>query len=257
MRCPVAGGGSVKSVALLAILCCCSASLFAQKGPDIGSYIARIEGGEVEAVREEIPSLLDKYPNNAGVLYLQGLVTADGAEAVRIYQGIVDGFPRSEWADDALYKVYQFYYAIGLYRTAELKLNQLRKEYPESQYIATGSDVDTGKLAEESAHDTTTPGPSGGAAEARDQTRAPETSTDVAQGQFAIQVGAYFSLENAEKQKVFFEDRNYPVEVINRVRESRSLFLVLVGNYLTYDEAKGKAKEVQEKFGISSFVVSR
>src|SRR5512140_2678476 len=109
----------------LALLISLVGSTAAAQGsePDINSYIARINNGQGEEVRNEIPSLLAKYPNNPGVLYLQGLVTSDGGEAVRIYQSIVDNFPKSEWADDALYKVYQFYYALGLYRTAELKID--------------------------------------------------------------------------------------------------------------------------------------
>src|SRR5262245_17048137 len=87
------------------------AMLLAQ-GKDIAPYIARIEAGETEEVREDLRGLLEQYPNDPGVLYLQGLTTGDGAEAVRIYQNVVDGFPQSEWADDALFKVYQFYYSI-------------------------------------------------------------------------------------------------------------------------------------------------
>jgi hypothetical protein len=70
-------------------------------------------------------------------------------------------------------------------------------------------------------------------------------------------VGAYSARENAEKQKFFFEDQGYPVEVINRVRDSRQLFLVLVGNFLTYDEAKSRTEEIRRKYGVDSFVVSR
>jgi hypothetical protein len=64
---------------------------------DIRKYLSRIEAGEGDQIRAEMPSLLTKYPNHPGVLYLQGLLTRDGTEAVRVYQSIVDNFPRSEW----------------------------------------------------------------------------------------------------------------------------------------------------------------
>jgi len=51
-------------------------------------------GRQEDQVKAEIPSLLSKYPNNPGVLYLQAQTTSEGAEAVRIYQSIVDNFPR-------------------------------------------------------------------------------------------------------------------------------------------------------------------
>ena len=230
-----------------------SALFFAQDRPDIKHYLTRIEEGESEAVQEEIPSLLERYPNNPAVLYLQGRVTADGAEAVRIFQGIVDNFAHSEWADDALYRVYQFYYAIGLYRTAELKMNQLKKEYPNSEYIASASEVDTGKLAEESGEEATAPA----SPEVVGESKELRGGSPGVQGQFTLQVGAYASEENAETQKLFFEDLGHPVEVINRLKGSRSLFLVLVGNFMTYEEAKAKAAEIRKSYNIDAFVVSR
>jgi hypothetical protein len=51
--------------------------------------------------------------------------------------------------------------------------------------------------------------------------------------------------------------RDFPVEVINRVKDSKSLFLVFVGNYLTYDEAKSRIDEIWKSYRVESFVVSR
>jgi len=212
-----------------------------------------IQNGEAEQVRQELPTLLSRYPNDPGILYVQGMATSDGAEAVRIYQSIVDNFPKSEWADDALYKVYQFYYAIGLYRTAEMKLNQLKSDYPDSKYIAQSSDVETRKLTEErqpEAIDTAAP--------EREESKSVDESVRTApQAQFTLQVGAYTAQVNAEKQKLFFEDLGHPVEVINKVKQNRSLYIVLVGSYATYDEAKARGAEFKGKYGIESIVVSR
>jgi septal ring-binding cell division protein DamX len=212
-----------------------------------------IQNGQTEQVRQELPTLLSRYPNDPGVLYIQGMATSDGAEAVRIYQSIVDNFPKSEWADDALYKVYQFYYAIGLYRTAEMKLKQLRTDYPDSKLLAQSSAVETRRLAEENqpvATDTATPD--------TEQQRSVATLPKVEpQAQFTLQVGAYTAQVNAEKQKLFFEDLGLPVEVINKVKQNRSLYIVLVGNYATYDEAKARGAEFKKKYGIDSIVVSK
>ncbi|MEK9138317.1 MAG: hypothetical protein AAB393_14420, partial [Bacteroidota bacterium] len=134
---------------LMAVLLLPATHFSQDQESNIEKYLARVEKGEADAVRAELPSLLMKYPNNPGVLYLQGVLTINGTEAVRTYQSIVDNFPRSDWADDALHKVYQFYYAIGLYRTAEIKLNQLKTDYPQSKYVSAAGPVDTKDLAEE------------------------------------------------------------------------------------------------------------
>jgi cell division protein FtsN len=95
-----------------------------------------IYNGMPERVRTELPALYAEYPNDPAVIYLDAVLTSDGMQAVKKYQTIVDKFPASEWADDALYKIYQYYYSIGLYKTAEQKLAQLTQQYPHSLYVA-------------------------------------------------------------------------------------------------------------------------
>ncbi len=245
----------MKIILALALLTVLAGSMAAAQGgdPDINSYIAQINNGQGEEVRNEIPSLLAKYPNNPGVLYLQGMVTSDGGEAVRIYQSIVDNFPKSEWADDALYKVYQFYYALGLYRTAELKMTQLRKEYPNSKHLqAAAAEPETKGLAEEHQP------PPAAVQPVPDTVAQPAHEPVAAQPlHFALQVGAFTAQVNAEKQKLFFEQLGYPVEVLNKVKDNRALFLVWVGTYPTYDEAKAGGAEIKKKYNVASIVISR
>lgn len=233
----------MKTVISLLLLLLTVSSLHAQEAPPpIERYVGMIESGQGEPVRTELPSLLAKYPNNPGVLYLQGLLTKEGAEAVRLYQSIVDNHPKSEWADDALYRVYQFYQAIGLFRTAELKLNQLKRDYPRSQYVIGKTEAEPPAVVEEKQP----PPPVSG------QAKAPAV-----QGQFVLQVGAYSTQVNADKQKLFFEDLGYPVEVITRSKDGRTLFTVNVGNYATYDEAKAKSAALKKQYNLDSFVVTR
>ena len=247
----------MKALVILVLLA--MSAVLAQDTPvEMTKYLSMVEGGQTEQVRGEIPSLLTKYPNNSGVLYLQGLVTMDGTEAVRIYQSIVDNFPKSEWADDALYKVYQFYYAIGLYRTAEIKLNQLKKDYPTSKYVGGVAAVETGSLPEEKVQPLSDPEPAGQDVNITAQpTQSSDPLAEPVRGQYALQVGAYSLQENAEKQKLFFEDLGFSVEVMNKVKDSRSLYIVLVGNYRTAEEARTKGAEVKKAYNIQSMVVTR
>ena len=211
---------------------------------DVAKYLTMVQNGQGDQVKAEIPSLLSKYPNNPGVLFLQAQTTSEGAEAVRIYQSIVDNFPASEWASEALFKVYQFYYALGLYRTAEMKMAQLKKNYPASKRATGGDEVDTGKLPDDRPES-----PSAGAPPGADA-HPPATA------HFALQVGAYTTQANAEKQKAFFEGLGYTVELISRVKENKSLFLVLVGTYPSAEEAKAQGAEIRAKFHVDSIVTT-
>lgn len=227
---------------------------------DVQRYIGMVNAGQIDDVRKEIPALQEKYPNSPGVLYVQGLVAREGAEAARVYQSIVDNFPKSKYADAALFRVYQFYYALGLYRTAELKMNQLKQDYPNSRYLRPDA-KETSELAEEverppvpSTRDTSAIVAPAGTEKPAVASPAPSAVTP---SSFALQVGAYGTQVNAEKQRKFFAERGYSVELITKVRDTKTLFVVLLGSFATYDEAKAKGEELKKKYKVNSMVVPR
>lgn len=246
---------------MLAALIAWSALAVAQTGaPDVQQLVDLVNRGQGDVVKAELPSLLSRYPNNPGILYVQALLTSEGAEAVRMYQSIVDNFPKSEWADDALYKVYQFYYSLGLYRTAELKMAQLKREYPSSKYITSSAGPEAVKPAAEAQKPQQKPPATPPSAKPAADPHAPAESPSqqaVETGLFSLQVGAYTALTNADRQKKYFEERGYTAEVISRVRDGRSMYVVLVGAYRTYDEAKARAADIKQRLNIDSFVLSR
>lgn len=250
---------------------------FAQQ-PNIEQYVSRVEGGDADAVRAELSTLQQKYPNDAGVLYLQALLTTDGAEAVRLYQKLVDTYPASEWADDALYKVYKFYYAIGLYRTAELKLDQLRTRYPNSRYV-TGSRTEAEGSSPEPVQNTDTVSTSvsrertdsiAGARsprgdvppvvehESRLAIEPPRAATEpVAAESFTLQVGAFSTAANANRQKAFLDFHNYPADVAKKMRDGKSLYVVYVGRFATQEQARRTGEELKRSFNIEYIIVKR
>jgi cell division septation protein DedD len=271
-------------VILLALICAVGDITLAQSPePDIKRYVAAVNSGNADEVRKDLPALVTKYPNHPGVLYVQGLVTHEGSEALRTYQSIVDNFPESEWADDALYRVYEFYYALGLYRTAELKMQQLVERFPNSPYVraAAGTQAaqtipitdepdavppasappvtgtpDTGTPANEKEPPVVVaPDPSSGKQPSPEVTPSqPDAAIPV---RFALQTGAFGVQSNAEILKARFEAAGYPVEMISKVKDTRALFLVWVGNYSTYEEARAAVQEVKRTMGIDSIVISR
>jgi cell division septation protein DedD len=247
----------MKQFILLLILVCAAAVAASPQGtePDITKYITAINNGNADDVRRELPTLVTKYPNNPGVLYLQGLVAREGSEAIRTYQSVVDNFPKSEWADDALFRVYQFYYALGLYRTAEIKMKQLVERYPDSPYAKPGAAgrPQQGDTAPE------TPAPTEGAKVVPPSTAAPVQAPGdtVLLVRFVLQVGAFGLQSNAQALKERFETAGYTVEMISKMKDTRALFLVLVGNYATYEEARTAGQDVKRKMGVDAIVVSR
>jgi cell division septation protein DedD len=232
----------------------------------VENYVKIIEQGDAEKAFTESADLITSNPHNPGILYLQGRLSSDGTEALKYYQTILDNFPKSQWADDALYQTYQYYYAIGLYRTANLKLDQLKKQYPDSPYLNMKSSVPTtvdkkdDEIPQNVSLTVETPKP------ATLQTPTPQTPSlptssietrPTATLAFAIQVGAFSTLKNAEQQKTYFEELGYQVEISNKVRSGRSLFLVWVGTYPNAEEAVKVSFEIKKKYNIESIIVQR
>ena len=230
-----------------AVLLLASARLAAQEG-EIERYVELAGAGRLDEVRRALPGLLASRPEDPGVMYLKALTLADGSEAVRIYQDIVENHPRSPWADDALYRIAQFYQALGLVRTADLKMAQLRREYPDSPFGGGAGPVLAARSRDTAAAPARAP-VSGGR---------PAGATRPATGRpFALQVGAFSSEENAAKIKSRFAGAGYPVEIIRRSRGSRTMYLVWVGRYSSEEEARAQIPRIRQQQNVSPMVVSR
>ncbi|MCU0452796.1 MAG: SPOR domain-containing protein [Bacteroidetes bacterium] len=218
--------------------------------PDIRRRLEMIERGQADAVSAELPQLMTAHQNHPGVIYLQGVLTPDGTEAAKIYQNIVDNFPKDEWADDALYRLYQYYTSVGLYKTAEQKIAQLKLEYPFSTYASEGTTV----------RPTMKPAP----AAAEPKRDAPVTMTTPGTvpvpkfaAAFTVQVGAFSALANAEELKRKFEKEGFTSNIFTITRGTTKLHKVWVGEFPTIDEAKRFAGEIKKQFGLEAIAVSR
>ncbi|MCX7984597.1 MAG: SPOR domain-containing protein [Bacteroidetes bacterium] len=227
-------------------------------GPDIRRRLEMIERGQAEVVRAELPSLLAQYQNNPGILYLQAVLTPDGAEAAKIYQTIVDNFPRSEWADDALYRLYQYYYSIGLYKTADQKLQQLKQEYPFSAYATDQPSIaDNHLVLSREKNQSLDKQSSNVVRRERDSSQELKISPSRYPAGFTVQVGAFSTLQNAEELKSRFEQEGYSCYIFSLLTNGRKLHKVWIGEYKTYTEAREVVREIKEKYGLNAIVVSR
>lgn len=236
----------LKALTLFSLILAAMFPLYGQSNrtgePDIQRRLEQIEHGQAEAVKAELPTLMTNFQNHPGVLYLQGVLTTDGTEAAKIFQSIIDNFPKSEWVDDALYKLYQYYYSIGLYKTAEQKMQQLKNDYPFSTYA-------TDQRLEEEPKATA-------------QAEAPAVINQPGKIEkfstlFTVQVGTFSVLQNAEDLKSKFEREGYPSNIFTIVNNGRKLHKVWVGEFQSHDEAKRFTAEIKKKFSLDCIVVSR
>ena len=221
--------------------------------------------GQAERVRIELPGLERQYAEDPGVRYLDAILTTDGAAAIKKFQVIVDQFPQNEWADDALYKVYQYYYSVGLYKTADQKFEQLKQQYPNSLYVAGSSkEQKPAVMSQEPSVDTTKPAPVKQKQEAPpvvvEQPKQDAVQTPVpspAAAKFAVQAGAFSTAKNAQKQADFFGTIGRQAIVSTKVSNGKTLYVVSVEGFTSEQEARSFIAELKSKHNIESIIVAR
>ncbi len=121
-----------------AFIICFSALGQSQK---VHEYLKMVAEGKVTEVKTHLPDLLAAYPEDPGIMLLHGVVIEDAYRAVSIYERIVENFPQSEWADDAYWRIVQFYAIIGDIERAQSELETFRNKYPTSEFVAPANDV--------------------------------------------------------------------------------------------------------------------
>ena len=239
--------------------------MFAQlTEPEVRKRLDFIYNGQAERVRIELPSLQKQYPNDPGVAYLDAILTTDGVAAVKKFQAIVDGFPQNEWADDALYKVYQYYYSVGLYKTADQKFQQLKEQYPNSLYVVGLAQEQKPAPAQQQPvetknADTVEVKPAEQPAPVAPQavTQADTASAAVASGKFAVQAGAFSTEKNAQKQVDFFGSIGRKAVIGTKISNGRTLYVVSIEGFTTEQDARSVIAELKSKYNIETIIVAR
>jgi len=82
-----------------------------------------------------LPTMEQRYPNNPSLMYLKGLLETNGEEAKTIFAKLYNTHPTSEYGDDAVMKVSEYYYAAGLYVQAAIWLKKMPIYYSRSEHI--------------------------------------------------------------------------------------------------------------------------
>ncbi len=253
---------------------------------DVRTRLDAVYAGKADQVSRELPALLQQHPRDAGVLYIQAVLTTDGTLAAKRYQDIAENHPASVWADDALYKVYQYNYSLGLYKKADESMESLRSRYPQSIYV-TGAEA---KAADKSVTPAatvteqpaamkpvavpaetpaTTPRPLAAAAEKRpdpaknegvDQTKLPQQAKPVVQqasvaGRYYVQVGVFSTEENARSAI-----RKYGAMVgrmpgmTPKTSGGKTMYIVRFEGFDTADSARAFSTDLRMKHNLDSFV---
>jgi len=240
-------------------------------GQNIDMYISLIDEGQINSVKEKLPELISKYPNNAGVIYLQALLTKDGMKSLDLYKIIIEKFPKSSFSDDASVKLGEYFYARGLYSQACRSLSQFPRKHPRfydmqrvidllvASFQAVGQndsaqyylsiyqgmfpylDVEKYGINSSKVH--------------AQYSKKEKYSTK--QSPYVIQIGAFSSLTNANRLKLQANQIGHKVEIVQIQTNDRTLNAVRIIRYNSKTAAEKVGQNVKRKLGVDYRVLYR
>lgn len=234
---------SIKNLVYLALLFSAVPININAQDVNIVPYLQQIENGKADEVRNELIGLKERYSDDPSVMFLEGVLTENGQKAVVIYQKVVDEYPDSKFADAALYRIYSYYYALGLYESATEKLNKLIADYPKSPYIRIAKQNQLPVNPEITQEDKT------------DTTQHKNEDVKGTDYKFTIQAGAFSNNENAKSLQLKFEKSGIFSEIKDKLVAGTTFHVVYVGKFVTENDAGSFLKTINDKFELSGRVI--
>ncbi|MBL7999888.1 MAG: SPOR domain-containing protein [Candidatus Kapabacteria bacterium] len=107
----------------------------------VHNRIRLIMAGKSDEVRRELPELLRDFPVDAGVMFLNGILMEDAAKALTVYEQITREHPNNEWADDAQWRIVQFYALKRDTMRTWRELANYKRNYPLSEFLIHAIDI--------------------------------------------------------------------------------------------------------------------
>ena len=228
-----------------------------------------VRTGNYDEARKLLPTIVKANPNEASTLYYQGLLEKKGDKSLEYFEKLFEKHPNSDYADDALMQIGEYRYARGLYVSAERTLLKIPRQYPDSEHVRRAinllmqSMLVTGKSDTAQMYlkvfekrwgdlniDVDFPPIESSSAEKISKKKGRKAL-------FTIQIGAFGSKENAKRQREVFRSRGYDVSLGNKKVAGKTLHLVWVGKYSTYDKALDSARVLKAKFGVNYGIIDK
>lgn len=211
---------------------------------NIVPMLKKIESGSVEQVRTEVKSLLNNFPDDPSVQFVDAITTENAEQAVSKYITIFQKYPKSKYADAALFRAYSFYYAVGSYRKAQEYLFKLQKEYPSSPYLKSAEREiplieDSAPLLESD----------------KSEQKAEHVKSNDIDYKFTVQAGAFTNFSNATSLKNDLEDTGLSVEIKEKTVGGTLFYVVLAGKYKDRNLALKTSDKINIEFRLDSKVI--
>ena len=257
----------------------------------IDSLIQDVLHGSRDSAEKALSTIEQEYPNNPSVMYLKGLLETDGEAAMAFFSNLYNTHPTSDYGDDAVMKVAEYYYVAGLYVQAADWLKKMPIYYSRSEHIERAVKLFLNSLIVSGLKDTAIfysrvferqfpqldvdgkindllqdfEQSNQQKEDAKEQTpnsaepkniSTKQNYTNGSVGIYSLQSGAYSIRENAEFQKTNLIIAGFSARVTELHRNNRVLYAVRIGYYNSKNDAGIIGSQIKTKLDIATIVVT-
>jgi len=261
-------------------------SLFSQEKIDL--LIDDVLSGIKDSANYYLPFLESRYPNNSNMLFLKGLLEHDGEKAMKVFVDLYNNHPTSEYGDDAVMKVSEYYYASGLYIKSAEWLKKMPLFYSRSEHIERALKLFMNSLIVSGNKDTAI------FYSKVFKRQFPEIDVDekinlllinyddlklleeqnskkhnhdnkqndffksvkINKNKFSLQSGAFGAKENAEKQRLLINGAGFNARIVDLKRNDKRLYVVRIGYFESKEKAEKVANNVKLKLDLSTIIIN-
>ena len=241
-------------------------------GQNIDLYLSLIEEGKVEGVKENLPELSSKYPNNPGVIYLKAILTQDGNSAIKLYQDLLKKHPDSKYASYSAMKIGEYFYARGLYTQAATLLKNIPIKYPRFVDIQRVTNLMVNSFNAIGEADSARyyaliinsmfPNIDIESDMVIDKSKPLNQVFDFNRkrpdlGPYVVQIGAFGSEQNAKRLKLQASQLGHDVSINKVDSNGKRLYAVRVNRYKSKKQAEKAGRDIKTKLGMEYRVLYR
>ena len=267
-----------------------SSILFSQS--EIDQMIEEVYAGKISRAFEEMPRMKREFSDIPSLLFLDALIDQDIDKSIEKFKKFFKYYESSEYADDAIMKISEYYYTKGSYIESSKWLKKINLYYPESEHINRSLNLYIRALSLSGKEDT---------AKQYLQTfkkKYPDSSFDtyildnydVASKQkldkkdgkstllqavedlkeslapkqknkkkyrYSVQIGAYSNMDNAVqvRDELLSLNFNTRIDIIYLSTKDKNLYAVREGYFKSKEYASGTQKKIKSRTGYNAIVV--
>jgi len=226
-------------------------------------YLQLAAQGRLDEIKRDLPDLLIDYPDDPGVMLVHAVVVEDISKSASIYEKIVEKYPRSQFADEAYWRLIQFYALRGDTTTASRYLDKYIESFPNSVYLITSSEIlraaraiskSSGKttiiqLPKKTIQPEIVPA-------AKPDTE-PKKTAVAGKTTYGLQVGIYSTMDAAKSEVERFKGMRLKAEIMNKTINGAEKFAVVIGDYSTRESAVAAKNIVQQECNCSPLIYEK